>query len=168
MPGTLNLKACTGLIELLRSFDREKKYIAAICAAPSILAELGMLKGRKACSYPSFEGKLDGADVVREPAVTDGHITTGRGMGTAIPLCAQADSAAGRRSEGRGDKRVSRLWRIAGENAINAINTKNTGNMRMRVLYCVNDCKCLFLRKEILFCAFKEEENEFTGRKIRT
>ena len=47
-------------------------------------------------------------------------------------------------------------------------NTKNTGNMRMRVLYCVNDCKCLFLRKEILFCAFKEEENEFTGRKIRT
>ena len=86
MPGTLNLKACTGLIELLRSFDREKKYIAAICAAPSILAELGMLKGRKACSYPSFEGKLDGADVVREPAVTDGHITTGRGMGTAIPF----------------------------------------------------------------------------------
>ena len=82
----LNLKACTGLIELLRSFDREKKYIAAICAAPSILAELGMLKGRKACSYPSFEGKLDGADVVREPAVTDGHITTGRGMGTAIPF----------------------------------------------------------------------------------
>ena len=86
MPGTMNLKACTGLIELLKSFDREKKYIAAICAAPSILAELGMLKGRKACSYPSFEDKLDGADIVREPAVTDGHITTGRGMGTAIPF----------------------------------------------------------------------------------
>ena len=86
MPGTLNLKACTGLIELLKSFDRDKKYIAAICAAPSILAELGILKGRKACSYPSFEDKLNGADVVREPAVTDGHITTGRGMGTAIPF----------------------------------------------------------------------------------
>lgn len=86
MPGTLNLKAHGGLIELLKSFDREKKYIAAICAAPSILAELGILKGRKACSYPSFEDKLEGADVVREPAVTDGHVTTGRGMGAAIPF----------------------------------------------------------------------------------
>lgn len=86
MPGTLNLKAHDGLRELLISFDRQKKYIAAICAAPSILAGLGMLKGRKACSYPSFEDKLEGAQVVREPAVTDGHITTGRGMGTAIPF----------------------------------------------------------------------------------
>ena len=77
-----------------------------------------MLKGRKACSYPSFEDKLDGADIVREPAVTDGHITTGRGMGTAIPLGPQTQNAV--------------------------TNTKNTGNMRMRVLYCVNDCKCLF------------------------
>ncbi len=86
MPGTLNLKAHEGLQELLRSFDRQEKYIAAICAAPSVLAEMGILKGRKACSYPSFEDKLEGAQVVREPAVTDGHITTGRGMGTAIPF----------------------------------------------------------------------------------
>ncbi len=86
MPGTLNLKACDGLTELLKSFDRDRKYIAAICAAPWILAELGILKGRKACSYPSFEEKLDGAAVVREPVVTDGHITTGRGMGTAVPF----------------------------------------------------------------------------------
>ena len=60
--------------------------IAAICAAPSILGELGFLKGKKACSYPSFEDKLEGAEVVREPAVTDGNITTGRGMGAAIPF----------------------------------------------------------------------------------
>lgn len=86
MPGTLNLKAHEGLLELLRSFDSQRKYVAAICAAPSILAALGMLKGRKACSYPSFEDKLEGAQVVREPVVTDGHITTSRGMGTAIPF----------------------------------------------------------------------------------
>src|SRR5699024_7211137 len=59
MPGTLNLKAHTGLADLLRHFDREEKYIAAICAAPSILSGLGMLKERKACAYPSFEEKLD-------------------------------------------------------------------------------------------------------------
>lgn len=86
MPGTLNLKAHEGLLKLLKSFDSQGKYIAAICAAPSILAELGMLKGRKACSYTSFEDRLEDAQVVREPAVTDGHITTGRGMGTAIPF----------------------------------------------------------------------------------
>ena len=86
MPGTLNLKEHEGLRELLISFDKEQKHIAAICAAPSILGGLGMLEGRKACSYPSFEDQLTGAQVVKEPAVTDGHITTGRGMGTAIPF----------------------------------------------------------------------------------
>ena len=86
MPGTTNLKDHTGLTELLEGFDREKKYIAAICAAPSILGSLGMLKGRKACAYPSFEEGLDCAQVVHEAAVTDGHVTTGRGMGAAIPF----------------------------------------------------------------------------------
>ena len=86
LPGTTNLKDHTGLTELLERFDREKKYIAAICAAPSILGSLGMLKGRKACAYPSFEDKLDCEEVVCAPVVTDGHITTGRGMGAAIPF----------------------------------------------------------------------------------
>lgn len=86
MPGTLNLKAHEGLRELLLKFDSEKKYLAAICAAPSILSELGMLKGRKACAYPSFEETLDCGEVQKVPVVTDGHITTGRGMGAAIPF----------------------------------------------------------------------------------
>lgn len=86
MPGTLNLKAHEGLRKLLLSFDRQKKYIGAICAAPSILGEFGLLKGKKACCYPSFEEQLKGAKVVWEPTVTDGHITTGRGMGSAIPF----------------------------------------------------------------------------------
>ncbi len=86
MPGTLNLKAHEGLTKLLREFDEKKKYIAAICAAPSILSELGMLKGRKACAYPSFEEALDCGEVLQVPVVTDGHITTGRGMGAAIPF----------------------------------------------------------------------------------
>lgn len=86
MPGTLNLKAHEGLRELLVSFDRQEKMIAAICAAPSILSELGMLKGRNACAYPSFEEELGCEKVLQEPVVTDGHITTGRGMGAAIPF----------------------------------------------------------------------------------
>ena len=75
-----------GLRNLIGEFDKKKKYLAAICAAPSILSELGILKGRKACAYPSFEEGLDCAQVVHEAAVTDGHVTTGRGMGAAIPF----------------------------------------------------------------------------------
>ena len=45
-----------------------------------------MLRGRKACAYPSFEAELDCGEVQSQPVVTDGHITTGRGMGAAIPF----------------------------------------------------------------------------------
>lgn len=86
MPGTLNLKAHGGLKELILAFDRDGKDIAAICAAPSILSELGLLRGKKACAYPSFEDQLDCAEVLKVPEVTDGNITTGRGMGAAIPF----------------------------------------------------------------------------------
>ena len=86
MPVKKNLQKHQGLNKLLRTYDKEEKWIAAICAAPSILGDMGMLNGRKACCYPSFEEKLAGAQVVEEPAVADGHIITGRGMGTAIPF----------------------------------------------------------------------------------
>ena len=86
MPGTLNLKAHEGLRGQLIGFDKAGKHLAAICAAPSILSELGLLKGKKACAYPSFEEGLDCAEVLKAPKVTDGNITTGRGMGAAIPF----------------------------------------------------------------------------------
>ena len=86
MPGTLHLQAHEGLCTLLRAYDKEKKQIAAICAAPSVLGELGILSGKKACCYPGFEEKLTGAKVVMEPVVADQNVVTGRGMGTAIPF----------------------------------------------------------------------------------
>ena len=84
MPGTLHLGAHKGLTELLKKADQEKKGIAAICAAPSVLGDLGLLNGKKAVCYPGFEERLTGAVVSNDPVVTDGHITTSRGMGTAI------------------------------------------------------------------------------------
>ena len=86
MPGTLNLKAHEGLRKQILSFNSQSKYLAAICAAPTVLSELGILKGKKACAYPSFEEELDCGEVLKVPAVTDGNITTGRGMGAAIPF----------------------------------------------------------------------------------
>ena len=86
MPGTKNLEAYKPLMDKVDEFYQKDKYIAAICAAPSIFGHKGILKGKKACSNPGFESHLEGADVKQEEAVVDGHIITSRGMGTAIPF----------------------------------------------------------------------------------
>ncbi|MBP3474801.1 MAG: DJ-1/PfpI family protein [Lachnospiraceae bacterium] len=86
MPGTKNLEACEPLMEQVDRFAAEGKLVAAICAAPSILGHRGHLQGKKACSFPSFEDHLEGAEVLRQPAVIDGNIITGRGMGAAVPF----------------------------------------------------------------------------------
>lgn len=88
IPGTPNLKACEPLMAQIKRFYSEGRMIAAICAAPSIFAELGLLKGVRASCNPSFEDVLiqNGADLVKENAVTSGNIITSRAMGTAIPF----------------------------------------------------------------------------------
>ena len=68
--------------------SKRNKLIAAICAAPSILGRLELLRGRKAICFPGFEQDLIGAELAEadERVVTDGNITTSRGMGTSIDL----------------------------------------------------------------------------------
>jgi protease I len=68
------------VIELIREFDREGKPIAAICHGPWLLVEADLLRGRTATSWPSIRTDLRnaGANVVDEPAVTDGNIVTSR------------------------------------------------------------------------------------------
>lgn len=84
MPGTLHLGEHEGVKQVLEQFCQEKKYIAAICAAPSVLGKYGMLKGRKATSYPGFEDALLGAEYVYDKVAVDEYFITSRGMGTAI------------------------------------------------------------------------------------
>lgn len=86
MPGTKHLAAHAGLGKLLQDAASSGKKVAAICAAPSVLGGLGILKGRRATSYPGFEGQLAGAELSEEQVVVSGNITTSRGMGTAIPF----------------------------------------------------------------------------------
>lgn len=66
-------------------FAKDKK-VAAICAAPSILAFLGVLDGKKATVHPDFADKMQGAEVMNESVVSDGNITTGQGLGATIPF----------------------------------------------------------------------------------
>ena len=84
MPGTTYLEEYAPLRELILKYDSEGKRLAAICAAPSVFGKMGLLKGRKAACYPGMEDLLLGAAAVTDKAVTDGHYTTSRGLGTAI------------------------------------------------------------------------------------
>ncbi|MBQ9493707.1 MAG: DJ-1/PfpI family protein [Oscillibacter sp.] len=84
MPGTLNLKKNAYVRKAVEAYDREKKLVAAICAAPTVLADCGALNGRAATCYPGMEDQLTGADFRTDPVVLDGHILTSRGLGTAI------------------------------------------------------------------------------------
>lgn len=84
MPGTLNLGAHQGVIALVEKFAAEGKNISAICAAPSVLGDHGILKGKRAVCYPGFEERLTGAIVSKEKVEVDQNIITSRGMGTAI------------------------------------------------------------------------------------
>ena len=84
MPGTAHLMDHEGLDSLLKDFSMTKKNIAAICAAPSVLGSKGILAGKRATSYPGFEGKLTDSIVVNQDVVEDGNVTTSKGLGTAI------------------------------------------------------------------------------------
>lgn len=84
MPGTLNLEADKKVIEFIDYCNDNGKYISAICAAPSILGHMGLLKGKKATCFPGFESELEGAEYTGESVVRDGLITTAKGAGVAL------------------------------------------------------------------------------------
>ncbi len=86
MPGTKHLAAHKALGKLLQNAASSGKIVAAICAAPSVLGGLGLLKDRRATSYPGFEEQLVGAELSEDQVVVSGNIITSRGMGTAIPF----------------------------------------------------------------------------------
>ena len=114
MPGTLNLRNHEKLCALLKEFAAKDKKIAAICAAPMILGELGFLKGKKATCYPGFEDKLTEAEVCTDRVVRDGNITTSRGLGTAIPFALELISQLYGKDKKISDLRalMKKYWRF--------------------------------------------------------
>mgnify|MGYP000987169613 CR=1 FL=1 len=84
MPGTKHLGECKPLVSLLQRQAAANKNIAAICAAPSVLGQAGLLNGYKATCYPGFEQFLTGATVTGDNVTVDRNITTGKGPGAAI------------------------------------------------------------------------------------
>ena len=86
MPGAANLQEHKKLGNLLTSFAEKKNRIAAICAAPKVLGNLGILKGYNATCYPGFENELTGAEVKKDAVVVDRNIITAKGPAFAIPF----------------------------------------------------------------------------------
>ena len=83
-PGTNNLKADKRIIALVQRMAQQDKYVAAVCAAPSVLASAGLLDGKRATSFP---GSLDSFPKVQQhhaAVVEDGKLITSRGPGTAM------------------------------------------------------------------------------------
>ena len=84
MPGSVNLDASEFTDKIISAVLLKNGRLAAICAAPLILGRRGLLKGKKATCYPGFENELIGAEISDNGVVTDGNVTTAKGMGVAL------------------------------------------------------------------------------------
>ncbi|MCQ2103561.1 MAG: DJ-1/PfpI family protein [Fibrobacter sp.] len=82
-PGVKNLKSSKNVERTIRDFDAEGKWIFAICAAPLVLSQAGILKHRKCTCFPGCEGELNCKEFLTDRVVVDGKIITSRGAGTA-------------------------------------------------------------------------------------
>lgn len=82
-PGVQNLKASSAVAHVLKQFDTQGKWIFAICAAPLVLSQAGLLKNRKCTCFPGCESELDCREFSTDRVVVDGKIVTSRGAGTA-------------------------------------------------------------------------------------
>jgi 4-methyl-5(b-hydroxyethyl)-thiazole monophosphate biosynthesis len=81
--GTEALAADERVLGAVRAFDQDERFVAAICAAPTVLAKAGVLSGRRATCYPTCSAEL-GESYDEAPVIADGHIITSQGPGTAM------------------------------------------------------------------------------------
>lgn len=84
MPGAVNLSEHEGLRKMILGFCAAGRPLAAICAAPMVYGQLGLLKGKKATCYPGFEKYLEGAETTGAMVEQDGNFITGKGPGAAF------------------------------------------------------------------------------------
>ena len=86
MPGATNLDEADFTDKVISAVQANGGHLAAICAAPLVLGRRGLLNGKSATCYPGFEDELHGAKIVDADFVTDGNITTAKGMEYSLPF----------------------------------------------------------------------------------
>ncbi|MBM3269349.1 MAG: DJ-1/PfpI family protein [Candidatus Sericytochromatia bacterium] len=82
--GTPILREDRRVAALIRSLQARGQVVAAICAAPTVLSDLGLLKGRNATSHPSKRSEIACGRYLEKAVVVDGQVLTSRGAGTAL------------------------------------------------------------------------------------
>ena len=84
LPGADHLQNDERIKDILIKMANSEKFTAAICAAPKVLANAGILNGKKATSYPGFLESANNTEISNDAVVIDGKIITSRGPGTAM------------------------------------------------------------------------------------
>ena len=82
--GVASIRACRPVLDAVRQVAERGGWVAAICAAPTVLAQLGITDGRRATCYPGMEPEMGSAVMSGEQTAQDGRIITGVGMGAAL------------------------------------------------------------------------------------
>ncbi len=95
MPGSMNLRDSVAVIDLVKRADVAGKVIAAICAAPMVLAQAGIIKDKHVTCYPGFEEHLRMAICTGKHCEQDGNIITARGVGVSFEFGAKIAMALG-------------------------------------------------------------------------
>ena len=92
--GVASIKASRGALDAVKFAYDNGKLVAAICAGPTVLAQLGITDGKRATCYPGCEEQMGSAVIVPDAAaVTDGNVITGTSAGCAIPFALQLITA---------------------------------------------------------------------------
>lgn len=84
MPGTTNLQNSKTVLDCVMAAYNNNKPVCAICAAPSVLGQLGILNGKNATCFPGFEDKLIDAKLQNVGVVADGNVVTAKGAGVSL------------------------------------------------------------------------------------
>ncbi|MCX8153331.1 MAG: DJ-1/PfpI family protein [Candidatus Bathyarchaeota archaeon] len=115
-PGYINLRKNAAVLSLVRQAFAAGKLVAAICAAPAVLADAGILKGKKCTIYPGMEKELErgGGKVQRDLVVEDGNVITSQGPATALHFALKVAE------------------RLAGKAAAEAVKEKTLANLILR------------------------------------
>ena len=87
-PGYQNLRDDKRVIQIVKTAFEQNKIIAAICGAPTVLSDAGIIKGKKCTIYPGMEEELEkgGGLPQKDIVVVDGNIITSKGPATALPF----------------------------------------------------------------------------------
>ena len=83
--GVASVRASQPAMDALRFAWENGKFVAAICAGPTVLADLGITDGKNATCYPGCESGMGNANILPEAAcVQDGKLITGTSAGCAV------------------------------------------------------------------------------------